>query len=80
MRFTCVATIGDPAEARVAAARLQHEGLTVRVHGEADGPFPVTVGPFAATQLWVAADEADAATAVLADIGVVCTPWDAEED
>jgi hypothetical protein len=73
-QYVCLATIGDPGEARVAAARLQNEGLAVRIHGESTGPFPVTVGGLAVTQLWVLADETDDAIAVLEDMGVACSP------
>jgi hypothetical protein len=75
-RYVCLATIGDPSEARVAAARLTNEGFAVRVHGESTGPFPVSVGGLAETQLWVLAAEAKEATEVLEDMGVSCAPQD----
>ena len=76
-RYVCLATIGEPNEARVAAARLQNEGLSVRVHGESTGPFPVTVGGLAETQLWVLADDVADASVVLEEMGLACTPLEA---
>lgn len=70
--FVCLARVYDPNLARVAAARLQSEGLAVRVHGESTGPFPVTVGALAETQIWVAAEEEADAGAVLHEIGIIC--------
>lgn len=72
--FACVATVADLNLANVAAARLQSEGLKVRVHGEATGPFPVTIGRLAEAQLWVRADDARQAVAVLEEIGIACNP------
>lgn len=75
-KYVCLATIGDINLAQIAAARLESEGHAVRLHSEALGPFPVTIGRLAETQLWVAADEAAAATEVLEDLGVECHPQD----
>jgi hypothetical protein len=75
-KYVCLATIGDINLAHVAAARLESEGLSVRLHSEALGPFPVTVGRLAETQLWVVADQAAEATQVLEDVGVECHPQD----
>jgi len=77
--YVCLATIGDPDEARVIAARLSSEGLQVRTHSESTGPFPVTVGALAATQLWVRADDAIDAATVLEEVGIACAPWDLYE-
>jgi hypothetical protein len=70
--YTCVATVADLNEANVAAARLHSEGFEARVHGEATGPFPVTIGRLAETQIWVRADDAHDAALVLEDIGIAC--------
>ena len=45
--------MGDLASARVCAALLGSEGIEARLHGEALGPYPVTVGRMAITQIWV---------------------------
>lgn len=72
--YTCVATVADLNLANVAAARLQSEGFDVRIHGEATGPFPVTIGRLAETQLWVRADNTSEAVQVLEEIGIACDP------
>ena len=38
------------------------------------GPFPVTVGRLAETQIWVRADDAAQAALVLKEIGIDCDP------
>ncbi len=65
--FVRVATVGDPVVARVLAARLEAEGIEARLHGEAFGPYPMTVGQMAVTQVWVPADRAEEAQLVLLD-------------
>jgi hypothetical protein len=52
-RFVRLATVGDVATARICAALLETEGIDVRLHGEALGPYPMTIGRFAETELWV---------------------------
>ena len=71
-QYVCMAKISDVNEARVAAARLESEGVTSRLHGEAFGPFPVTVGRLAETQLWVLAEHRATAAIVLGDLGIEC--------
>lgn len=39
--------------ARVCVAVLGSNGIEARVHGESLGPYPVTVGRMAVTQIWV---------------------------
>lgn len=75
-RYVCMAKISDMNLARVAAARLESEGIGVRLHGEAFGPFPLTVGLLAETQLWVVADQAEAAVRALEGTGIICSPQD----
>jgi len=60
-------TVGDVATARILAARLQAEGIEVRVHGDSLGPYPVTVGAMAETQLWVLSDRVEDASRLLLD-------------
>jgi len=71
-RFVCIARVGDLYTAEIVAARLQSEGLTVRVHGEALGPYPMTIGQMAQTEIWVAGDDADTALEVLEEAGIEC--------
>ena len=69
-RYMRIATVGDLVEARVLAARLDFEGIDVRIHSEALGPYPVTVGGLAEAQLWVLSDRADEANRILLDAEV----------
>jgi len=69
-RYIRVATVGDLTEARVLAARLRSEGIEVRVHSEANGPYPVTVGHLAEAEIWVLSDRAEEASHVLLDAEV----------
>lgn len=79
-RFVRLATVGDVNTARILAARLQSEGIEVRLHGDALGPYPMTVGSFAETQLWVLSDRVAEASRLLldAEIKAFLPPVDAE--
>ncbi len=66
-RFVKLTTVGDVSTARILAARLQAEGIEVRIHGDALGPYPVTVGAMAETQLWVMSDRVEEASRLLLD-------------
>jgi hypothetical protein len=72
-RFIRLATVGDLVEGRVLAARLQSEGIEVRVHSPALGPYPVTVGEMAETELWVLSDRVEEASTILLDAEVNVT-------
>lgn len=63
--FVHLADIGDLVSARVCAALLGSEGIETRLHGEALGPYPVTVGRMAITQLWVPQSEVDRAAEIM---------------
>ena len=54
--FVPLATLGDLMTAQIAVARLEAEGIPARILGEGLGPYRLTVGEFAATQIWVAED------------------------
>jgi hypothetical protein len=62
-QLVLLARVSDPATAQVLAARLQSEGIEVRMRGEWMGPYRLTVGAMAETELWV--PEADLDTARL---------------
>jgi hypothetical protein len=66
-RFVRLTTVGDVNTARILAARLESEGIEVRLHGDALGPYPMTVGSFAETQLWVLSDRVEEASRLLLD-------------
>ncbi len=55
--FVLLGRVGDPTHARLLAARLQSEGIEVRVRTEASGPYPFTVGDMAIAELWVTDDQ-----------------------
>jgi hypothetical protein len=61
----CVAQVSDIYAARVYAAQLRDAGIAVRVHGETSGPYPLSVGQMAVTELWVGCGDVEAAEAVL---------------
>jgi hypothetical protein len=63
--FVPVATLSDVMTARITVARLESEGIPAKVHGEGLGPYRLTVGDFAATEIWVAEDRVDDAREVL---------------
>jgi hypothetical protein len=69
-RFVKLATVGDLTTGRVLAARLLSEGIEVRVHSPALGPYPVTVGHMAETELWVMNDRVEEASRILLDAEV----------
>lgn len=69
-RFIKVATVGDITAGNVLAARLRSEGIEVRVHSPALGPYPMTVGDLAETELWVLSDRVEEAASVLLDAEV----------
>lgn len=71
-QYVCLAKIPDVNAARVAAARLESEGIPSRMHGEALGPFPVTIGHLAETQLWVVDSQREPAAEILAELGLDC--------
>ena len=79
-RFVPLTKVGDMTAARVLAARLQAEGIEVRVHSQAFGPYPVTVGQMAETELWVLSDRVEEASRILLDAEVNDAIYDAAED
>ena len=69
-RFVPLTTVGDVATAHLMAARLESEGIEVRVHGFSMGPYPMTVGELAETELWVLNDKVEEASTILLDAEV----------
>lgn len=55
--FVKLADVGDLATARIAVAVLAGAGIEARLHGESLGPYPVTVGRLAITEIWVRATD-----------------------
>ena len=81
-RFIRLAKVANLPTAHVLAARLDAEGIEVRVHGESQGPYPMTVGEFAQAELWVLSDRVDEARTILLDAEVndALAPVDVEGD
>jgi hypothetical protein len=65
--FVHLADVGDLVSARVCVAVLGSEGIEARLHGESLGPYPVTVGRMAVTQVWVAEDDLDRARELMVE-------------
>lgn len=61
-------SVGDVASAHVLAARLDHEGIDCQIRGESLGPYPIAVGSWGETEIWVDEADLDEARAVLAEI------------
>jgi len=68
--FVKLTTVGDLTTARVLAARLEAEGIDVRLHSEAFGPYPVTVGKLAEAELWIMDDRMEEARTIMLDAEV----------
>jgi len=73
-RFVSVAKLGDPAAANLAIAMLRSAGIPARAHGESQGPYPMTVGDFAVTEIWVPEPDAEDAREVLAGPAIEGAP------
>ena len=66
--FRMLTKVGDLASANIIAARLRAEGIEARVHSPSLGPYPVTVGDMALSEIWVLEDRIEEASRVLLDI------------
>jgi hypothetical protein len=60
-----LAEFGDELSARISAALLESAGISTRVHGESLGPYRMTVGAWAVTEIWVAETDVEDAIEVL---------------
>lgn len=60
-----LATLADPAAAELCAALLRSEGIDSRLRGESLGPYRLTIGAMAATQVWVPASRLDDARSLV---------------
>jgi len=63
--FVHLATVADPAAADLYAAMLRSAGIEARLHGESLGPYRLTVGEMAATEVWVPETQLADARAVI---------------
>lgn len=71
--FVLLTRVGDIVAARVVAAKIQSEGIEVRVHSPAFGPYPVTVGAMAETEIWVLDDRLEEASRIVLDAEINTT-------
>ena len=60
-----LATLADPAAAELCAALLRSEGIDSRLRGESLGPYRLTIGDMAATQVWVPVTRLDDARSLV---------------
>ena len=67
MGLVLLTEVGDPNAAALLAARLRSEGIEATVTGEAEGPYRVTVGAMAVTEVWVERDDLEDARLVVLD-------------
>ena len=61
-------SVADVASAHILAARLNHEGIDCQIRSEALGPYPIAVGSWGETEIWVAKEDLDDAAALLTSI------------
>lgn len=67
--FVILTTLADPAAAELCAALLRSAGIDSQLRGESLGPYRLTVGSMAATQVWVPASDLQDARDVIEDPG-----------
>jgi len=65
--FVLLATLSDPAAADLCAALLRSEGIDSRLRGESLGPYRLTIGDMAATQVWVPLSRFDDARSLVSE-------------
>lgn len=70
-RFVRLATLGDTVSANIMGARLESEGIEVRIHSQGFGPYPMTLGNMADAELWVLEDRVDEASQILLETEVI---------
>jgi hypothetical protein len=68
--FMRLATLPDAAAADLCAALLRSAGIPSRLRGESLGPYRLTIGAMAVTEVWVPAARLEDARAVLAEAAV----------
>ncbi len=61
-------TVADVATAHVLAAHLDHEGIDCHIRSESLGPYPIAIGSWGETQIWVDESDLEDAREVLAAI------------
>jgi hypothetical protein len=64
-QFSLLTKAGDRWVAELIVARLRSEGIPAHLSGDSAGPYPVSVGGLATTQVWVPARMLDEAREIL---------------
>jgi hypothetical protein len=72
-RFVLLARVNDPNQAMLLRALLDSEGIEARLRGEALGPYRLTVGAMAVTEIWIPPDRMEDARLILlaADVDAI---------
>ena len=68
--FVRLTTLADPAAADLCAALLRSVGIESRLRGESLGPYRLTIGEMAATEVWVPVAQLDDARDLLEEAEV----------
>lgn len=71
--------VGDPMTAQVVAARLRSMGIDPHLRGEGWGPYPVTVGRLAQTEIWVRESDLEDAREAIDDAPEQADPSSSSE-
>lgn len=71
--FVLLAQVGDPNQAMLLRARLDSEGIVARVRSEAFGPYRLSIGAMAVTEIWIPPDRMEEARLILlaADVDAI---------
>lgn len=65
--FVLLLTASDPAAADLCASLLRSEGIESRLRGESLGPYRLTIGEMALTQVWVPSSRLEAARSLVVE-------------
>ena len=63
--FVFLGRVGDALQGRLLSARLESEGIAVRMRTEAAGPYPFTVGDMAVADLFVSEHDLEDAQEIM---------------
>jgi hypothetical protein len=72
--YVSIAKVGDASSAGLAVALLRSAGIPARMHGEGLGPYRMTVGEMAVTEIWVPEPDEDDAREILAGSDLETVP------
>jgi hypothetical protein len=71
--YVLLAKVSDPNEAMLLRARLDSEGISAHVRGEALGPYRLNIGSMAITEIWIPPERIEEARLILlaADVDAI---------